>query len=87
MSAPTDLSGWIATPARLNPNKCGLRAQFSNNYSVVQRTSPGVAARDCVCFTYLPLHLGQLWQITVLKRTREWTGGLVSDSERGRFSL
>ena len=77
-TVPTDVSDWIPTAATLNDRKRGENARFSGDNSIVERRylSNG---RDCVCYTSLPLPVGQVWQTTVLDTiTTGWGGGLVS---------
>ena len=78
MSVAADVSDWIAAPAPLNINKCGKRAVFSSDNSIVQRRDPENRSRDCVCYTVHPLPPGQVWQTTVLETTTGWNYGLVS---------
>ena len=78
-TVPTDVSDWIPTAATLNDRKCGENARFSGDNSIVERRDPKRNDRDCVCYTSLPLPVGQVWQTTVLDTiitTRGW--GLVS---------
>ena len=77
MSVAADVSDWIAAPAPLNINKCGVRAVFSSD-SVVQRGEPENRSSDCVCYTVHPLPPGQVWQTTVLETTTGLGFGLVS---------
>ena len=78
MSVAADVSDWIAAPAPLNINKCGVRAVFSSDNSVVQRREPENWSKDCVCYTDHPLPPGQVWQTTVIETTTWWRYGLVS---------
>ena len=78
MSVAADVSDWIAAPAPLNRNKCGRRAVFSSDNSVVQRRDPEILGGDCVCYTVHPLPPGQVWHTTVLETTTKWGAGLVS---------
>ena len=78
MSVATDVSVWIATPAPLNRNKCGERAVFSGDNSIVQRRDPEQHWCGCVCYTAHPLPPGQVWQTTILETTTKWNLGLVS---------
>ena len=82
-TVPTDVSDWIPTAATsaatLNDRKCGENARFSGDNSIVERRDPERNDDDCVCYTSLPLPVGQVWQTTVLDTiitTRGW--GLVS---------
>ena len=74
---PTDLSDWVPGPFVLNTKKCGVRAKFSGDNSVVERVRPEEDYGGCVTYTANPLPLGQVWQTTILSTTRE-LGGLVS---------
>ena len=80
MSVTADVSDWIVTPALLNDKKSGERAIFSTDNSIVQRRDSENHRLDCVSYTWGPLPLGQVWQVTVLETTMEWNGyaGLVS---------
>ena len=76
---PTVLSDWVPGPFVLNTKKCGVRAKFSGDNSVVERQFDE-SGFDCVTYTANPLPLGQVWQTTILGTTRKWDkyGGLVS---------
>ena len=78
MSVAADVSDWIAAPAPLNRNKCGRRAVFSSDNSIVQQRDPEKCGWDCVCYTVHPLPPGQVWQTTVLETNTELDVGLVS---------
>ena len=79
MSVAADVSDWIAAPAPLNINKCGEKAVFSSDNSVVQRGDPESWRDNCVCYTVHPLPPGQVWQTTVLETSNTvWLYGLVS---------
>ena len=75
---PTVLSDWVPGPFVLNTKKCGDRAKFSGDNSVVERELPEMYDAGCVTYTANPLPLGQVWQTTILSTTRKWLGGLVS---------
>ena len=76
---PTVLSDWVPGPFVLNTKKCGRRAKFSGDCSVVERELPDEYGGGCVTYTANPLPLGQVWQITILQSTtRKWNSGLVS---------
>ena len=75
---PTVLSDWVPGPFVFNTKKCGVRAKFSGDKSVVEREGPEEYFDDCVTYTANPLPLGQVWQTTILSTTREWPLGLVS---------
>ena len=76
---PSVLSEWVPGPFVLNTKKCGVRAKFSEDNSVVEREQPEDIG-GCVTYTTNPLPLGQVWQTTVLSTNWEWiTGGLVSE--------
>ena len=78
-TVPTVVSDWIAAGARLNDTKCGVNARFSGDNSIVERRYPGSNDDGCVCYTSLPLPVGQVWQTTVLDTaSRKWKIGLVS---------
>ena len=73
MSVAADVSDWIITPAPLNYKKSGERAIFSTDNSIVQRLDHENESNYCVCYTRDPLPPGQVWQVTVLETTREWS--------------
>ena len=75
---PTVLSDWVPGPFVLNTKKCGERAKFSGDNSVVERERPEEDWAGCVTYTANPLPLGQVWQTKILNTTRRWSGGLVS---------
>ena len=75
---PTVLSDWVPGPFVLNTKKCGERAKFSGDNSVVEREQPEEYLDGCVTYTANPLPLGQVWQTTILSTTRKWIYGLVS---------
>ena len=75
---PTVLSDWVPGPFVLNTKKCGERAKFSGDNSVVERERPEEYRGGCVTYTANPLPLGQVWQTTILSTTRKWDYGLVS---------
>ena len=77
-TVPTDVSDWIPTAATLNGRKCGENARFSGDNSIVERQGPERNPSGCVCYTSLPLPVGQVWQTTVLGTTIGWGLGLVS---------
>ena len=74
---PTLLSDWVPGPFVLNTKKCGERAKFSGDKSVVERERPEYGG-GCVTFTANPLPLGQVWQTTILSTTSGVHYGLVS---------
>ena len=77
-TVPTDVSDWIPTAATLNDRKCGGNVRFSGDNSIVERPDSKRNREDCVCYTSLPLPVGQVWQTTVLDTTTGWDYGLVS---------
>ena len=77
-TVPTDVSDWIPIAATLNGRKRGVDARFSGDNSIVERRDPEENYKDCVCYTSLPLPVGQVWQTTVLDTTTRWIHGLVS---------
>lgn len=79
-SVPLTVSDWLAAPAPLNTVKCGERAIFSVDNSVVERWRPDDHPSACVCYTASSLLLGKVWQTTTLNTTTGWRGGLVSGS-------
>ena len=72
---PTD---WVPGPFVLNAKKCGRRAKFSGDNSVVERERPEEYYSGCVTYTANPLPLGQVWETTILSTTGKWDYGLVS---------
>ena len=77
-TVPTDVSDWIPTAATLNDRKCGVNARFSGDNSIVERRDPRGNYDGCICYTFLPLPVGQVWQTTVLDTITTIWGGLVS---------
>ena len=78
-TVPTDVSDWIPTAATLNGRKCGVNARLSGDNSIVERRDPVRNYDGCICYTSLPLPVGQVWQTTVLDTTTGWwNSGLVS---------
>ena len=77
-TVPTVLLDWVPGPFILNTKKCGWKAKFSGDNSVVERESPEGIIGGCVTYTANPLPLGQVWQTTILSTTWKWDGGLVS---------
>ena len=76
---PSDLSNFIPEPFVLNTKKCGERARFSGDNSVLKRQGPKVMPGGCVAYTENPLPLGQVWQTTILDTITDNCGsGLVS---------
>ena len=75
---PTVLSDRVPIPFVLNTKKCGIRAKFSGDNSVVERKRPGWYWNGGVAYTANPLPLGQVWQTTILGTTESWAGGVVS---------
>ena len=75
---PTVLSDWVPGPFVLNTKKCGRRAKFSGDNSVVERDRPEEYNVGCVTYTAKTLPLGQVWQTTILSTISGWSGGLVS---------
>ena len=74
-----DISDWISTPAPFNRVKCGKRAKFSVDNSIVERRGFEDHYRDCVVYTREHLAVGQVWNTTVLNTTMRWRGGLVRE--------
>ena len=78
-TVPCVLSDWMPGPFVLNTKKCGARAKFSGDNSVLEREQPELEVGDCVAYTANPLPLGQVWQTTILSTTgSENRSGLVS---------
>ena len=77
---PTVLSDWVPGPFVLDTKKCGEKAKFSEDNSVVERERPDEYPVCCVTYTANPLPLGQVWQTTILGTTwTEWRWGMVSE--------
>lgn len=72
------MAAWIPRLAPLHICKHGVRVKLSVGCAVAERVKPWETAYDGVVYTAEPIHVGEIWRITVLHIASKWSRGLVS---------